>query len=260
MIARTRTVRALVLAATAVVGALLLGGCDPTEVPRAVSAPAGAVVSPVDQAATGAVADDASAATGGSSTTVTRVIDGDTFVVTGGAEVRVLGIDSCEAGTPGGTRATQAARAALLGRSVRLTPQAGVDLDRYRRELRYVSYPGGDFAEMMVRADHTAVYTKGHNDASAAVQARLRGLDANGRTCGAPGGDTTPTNRRPLAVGTPKPAPKPHPAVAAPAPAVSGASYANCTAARAAGVTPLHRGQPGYSAKLDRDGDGVACE
>lgn len=38
------------------------------------------------------------------------------------------------------------------------------------------------------------------------------------------------------------------------------AYYANCTAARAAGVTPLHPGDPGYSRKLDRDGDGVACE
>ncbi|MFC2689832.1 MAG: excalibur calcium-binding domain-containing protein, partial [Propionibacterium freudenreichii] len=23
---------------------------------------------------------------------------------------------------------------------------------------------------------------------------------------------------------------------------------------------PLHRGQPGYSSNLDKDGDGVACE
>lgn len=37
-------------------------------------------------------------------------------------------------------------------------------------------------------------------------------------------------------------------------------TYANCTAARAAGVTPIYRGQPGYSSKLDRDGDGIACE
>ncbi|MFD4506455.1 excalibur calcium-binding domain-containing protein [Streptomyces sp. NPDC058457] len=36
--------------------------------------------------------------------------------------------------------------------------------------------------------------------------------------------------------------------------------YANCTAARAAGVTPLYRGDPGYDSHLDRDGDGVACE
>ncbi len=36
--------------------------------------------------------------------------------------------------------------------------------------------------------------------------------------------------------------------------------YRNCDAARAAGVAPLHRGQPGYAAHLDRDNDGIACE
>ncbi|QZH60457.1 excalibur calcium-binding domain-containing protein [Mycolicibacterium farcinogenes] len=37
-------------------------------------------------------------------------------------------------------------------------------------------------------------------------------------------------------------------------------AYPNCAAARAAGAAPLYAGQPGYSSKLDRDGDGVACE
>ncbi|MFC6619671.1 excalibur calcium-binding domain-containing protein [Deinococcus radiophilus] len=36
--------------------------------------------------------------------------------------------------------------------------------------------------------------------------------------------------------------------------------YANCAAAKAAGAAPLRRGQPGYRAAMDRDGDGVACE
>ena|GEM_PF-772208 len=36
--------------------------------------------------------------------------------------------------------------------------------------------------------------------------------------------------------------------------------YANCTAARAAGPTPIYRGQRGYGRHLDRDGDGIACE
>ncbi len=40
----------------------------------------------------------------------------------------------------------------------------------------------------------------------------------------------------------------------------SNMQYKNCTEARAAGVTPIYEGQPGYSRKLDRDGDGVACE
>ena len=38
------------------------------------------------------------------------------------------------------------------------------------------------------------------------------------------------------------------------------AYFANCSAVRAAGAAPIHAGQPGYSRKLDRDGDGVACE
>ncbi|MCV7255880.1 excalibur calcium-binding domain-containing protein [Mycobacterium hackensackense] len=37
-------------------------------------------------------------------------------------------------------------------------------------------------------------------------------------------------------------------------------AYSNCAEARAAGAAPLYAGQPGYSRKLDRDGDGVACE
>ncbi|WP_364144413.1 excalibur calcium-binding domain-containing protein [Paenibacillus sp. LPE1-1-1.1] len=36
--------------------------------------------------------------------------------------------------------------------------------------------------------------------------------------------------------------------------------YANCTAVRDAGKDPLYEGDPGYSTKLDRDKDGVACE
>lgn len=36
--------------------------------------------------------------------------------------------------------------------------------------------------------------------------------------------------------------------------------YRNCAAARAAGAAPLYRGQPGYGAHMDGDGDGIACE
>ncbi|MCM6778394.1 excalibur calcium-binding domain-containing protein [Nocardia sp. CDC159] len=36
--------------------------------------------------------------------------------------------------------------------------------------------------------------------------------------------------------------------------------YGSCKEARAAGVAPLHRGEPGYRSGLDRDDDGVACE
>lgn len=58
----------------------------------------------------------------------------------------------------------------------------------------------------------------------------------------------------------------PVPSAAAPPPATPpvGSStpvyYANCAAARAAGTAPIHRGEAGYRAGLDRDDDGVACE
>ena len=78
----------------------------------------------------------------------------------------------------------------------------------------------------------------------------------------------------------PAPPPQPQPAVDPPSPpdtttpepaatttdngddgsGSGGAFYKNCDAARAAGVAPLHRGDPGYRPKLDRDGDGIACE
>ncbi|WP_454730401.1 GmrSD restriction endonuclease domain-containing protein [Cellulosimicrobium protaetiae] len=57
----------------------------------------------------------------------------------------------------------------------------------------------------------------------------------------------------------PAPAPEPPPAPA-PAPAPAEAYYKNCDAVRAAGKAPIHRGEPGYSGKLDRDGDGIGCE
>lgn len=36
--------------------------------------------------------------------------------------------------------------------------------------------------------------------------------------------------------------------------------YPDCAAVSSAGAAPLHKGDPGYSDKLDRDGDGTACD
>ena len=47
------------------------------------------------------------------------------------------------------------------------------------------------------------------------------------------------------------------PAPPAPAPA---RPFTSCAQAREAGAAPLYRGDPGYSPRLDRDKDGVACE
>lgn len=57
--------------------------------------------------------------------------------------------------------------------------------------------------------------------------------------------------------GSPKPA-----ATQNAAPLIGSGStfFRNCSEARAAGAAPVRRGDPGYSAKLDRDGDGIGCE
>lgn len=41
---------------------------------------------------------------------------------------------------------------------------------------------------------------------------------------------------------------------------VSDVYFRSCAAARAAGYSRMRVGEPGYSRRLDRDGDGVACE
>lgn len=67
-----------------------------------------------------------------------------------------------------------------------------------------------------------------------------------------------PTTRAPATSQAPVTA---TPADVAPPPAASAdISYANCTAARAAGAAPVHRGDPGYASHLDRDNDGAGCE
>lgn len=71
-----------------------------------------------------------------------------------------------------------------------------------------------------------------------------------------------PTQEQPAPVQeAPAPAPiEQAPGQEAPAPAPAQAAYGSCGEARAAGAAPLYAGSPGYSSKLDRDGDGVACE
>ena len=64
---------------------------------------------------------------------------------------------------------------------------------------------------------------------------------------------------RQAAAATPQPQPQPQPQQGFVSQPQQG-SYRNCSEARAAGAAPLHRGDPGYSPRLDRDGDGLACE
>ncbi|MGP6170811.1 GmrSD restriction endonuclease domain-containing protein [Microbacterium sp. A204] len=76
----------------------------------------------------------------------------------------------------------------------------------------------------------------------------------------APVVEVAPAEPAPVAPAEPVPFAPAEPApVPAPAPAPD-VYYENCDAVRAAGAAPIHAGDPGYSRKLDRDGDGVGCE
>ena len=110
----------------------------------------------------------------GETITISRVVDGDTFELTDGRTVRVLGIDSCEMNTPGGKWAKEHAESTLnnsFNQPLTLVAEPGApDKDRYGRLLRYVKMggysDGYDFGIEMVKWDHTGIYNPENNDAS----------------------------------------------------------------------------------------------
>ncbi|KGK99043.1 nuclease [Methanococcoides methylutens] len=72
---------------------------------------------------------------------VTEVIDGDTFVISTGEKVRLIGVDTPERGEPYYDEAKQYMIDNLPGRTVRLEADVS-DTDRYGRLLRYVWLDG----------------------------------------------------------------------------------------------------------------------
>lgn len=87
------------------------------------------------------------------------------------------------------------------------------------------------------------------------VQGKFRRCKySNGKVYGLPA--TEPACYDSIESGS-KPAPQSN---STPLPAAGFAPFRNCAAARAAGAAPVRRGDPGYSPKLDRDGDGIGCE
>lgn len=121
--------------------------------------------------------------------TVDHVIDGDTFTLTTGEKVRVLGIDSCEMNTQGGRDAKDEAEVWLTpGETVTLAAEpTRKDKDQYGRLLRYVTLSNGqDYGTMMIISPHTGLYKNGDpkvNDASQAYIDSLRPHISGPRNC-----------------------------------------------------------------------------
>ncbi|WP_432524008.1 GmrSD restriction endonuclease domain-containing protein [Kineococcus sp. SYSU DK006] len=98
----------------------------------------------------------------------------------------------------------------------------------------------------------------------AASNATVNGVGTGSKAGAVPAPAPAPATSKPAPTAAPAapPAASGPPAAPAPTAAPQGGAvvYANCDAVRAAGAAPIHTGQPGYSRKLDRDGDGIGCE
>ena len=68
---------------------------------------------------------------------VTKIVDGDTFVINSGETVRLIGIDSPEKGDCFSGESTNALSSLILGKDINLAKDVS-EVDRYQRLLRYV--------------------------------------------------------------------------------------------------------------------------
>lgn len=184
---------------------------------------------------------------------VASVVDGDTVVVRtprgAQAHLRLIGIDTPERGSCGYAEATDALAAIVLNRRVALTAGAVDDRDRYGRLLRYVDVKGVDAGLAMIQQG-LAVARYDSRDGYGHHPREERYVRADASTPGICG---TSAQRPPAQTGSGVPSG----ATVAPGP---DGSWNNCTDARAAGAAPVYRGDAGYGAHLDGDGDGIGCE
>ncbi|MCR8845311.1 thermonuclease family protein [Paenibacillus sp. SC116] len=199
---------------------------------------------------------------------VTRVIDGDTIEVSfdGKTEdVRLLLVDTPETKhrgkpvQPFGAETSAYAKKILDGKDIELEIDMS-ERDKYGRLLAYVWIDDRMFNELLLEkglARVAYVYAPNvkHVDKFREIQDQARqselGIWSIENYATDEGFDTEVAQPEKPA-STPKPAAKPDVKVE------TTVYYMNCKAAKATGVATLHKGDPSYSNKLDRDGDGVA--
>lgn len=124
---------------------------------------------------------------------MTKVIDGDSLEVTGGRQVRFLGIDACEMSTKGGREAKEYLQIFVgVGEQVRLIADGARDLDRYDRLLRRVERNTGSTSQYDPYSNDIGMSIIGHpaigiyggkNDADATYLVTLQASDVGERDC-----------------------------------------------------------------------------
>ncbi len=99
----------------------------------------------------------------GSSSKVTRVIDGDTFEIESGEHVRLIGINAPEISDIFGQEAKQYLSDLIENKTVDLKSDIiSNDTDRYGRLLRYVIFNGVDINKKMISDGFAFAYLKYH--------------------------------------------------------------------------------------------------
>ena len=198
-----------------------------------------------------------------------RAVDGDTLAI-GETYVRLHGIDAVEsaqtcnrAGQPWecGREAQEYLARLIEGATVQCRQR---DRDSYGREVATCRANGRDLSQAMVDTGF-AIALRHYSEAYVSTEdaARSRGIGIWASEFQNPA-DFRADNPQTLLPPPRRAAPQTEgrlPSTVRPAAPASGSTYyPNCAAARAAGVAPMRRGQPGYRPELDADGDGVACE
>ncbi len=107
------------------------------------------------------------------STTVTRIIDGDTFVLSNGKTVRLLGLDTPERGEDYAQKAKIFAEIVLNGKQVKLETEKPAE-DKYGRMLAYVFVDGKFFNELVLQKGLANIYffNKHHRYAKRLLEAQ----------------------------------------------------------------------------------------
>lgn len=202
-----------------------------------------------------------------------QAVDGDSLNI-GGARFRLFGIDAVESRQTCnretkqwqcGEEAASALRDLVNGKSVNCNQR---DRDPYGRVVATCTVNGRDIAEQMVSMGYAVALTTfsaAYIPAEKVAKAKRVGIWASEFQLPSDyrAGDPSfamedqallAERQRQERAADRQESYQPQRAVR------SSFSYRNCREARAAGAAPLYRGQPGYGAHMDGDGDGIACE
>ena len=192
-------------------------------------------------------------------------IDGDTLVMTG-ERIRLHGIDApekaqtCQRGGAAwacGQDATALLAQLVAGKTIDCTPR---DRDVYGRIVATCRAGASDLSAVMVREGLAISLPQFSTDyLDIEDRAKRFKLALWGSVFQEPA-DYRAAHPELFKRPAPQVAARPARAARQVQAAAVSWSFRNCREARAAGAAPLYRGQPGYGAHMDGDGDGIACE